>query len=91
MKHYITFEEFSKMIQGLYGETALKCETADGTVEHIRFRSVYFFYRVILYTYPFTNDVGLIQEDEEEGWEKPVREVWYDITEQCGWRPFVSV
>ena len=91
MKHYLTEEEFSQKLLNLYGEISIDCDTDDATVEHVRFRAVHFFNRVILYTYPFTNDIGLIQEDEEDGWTLPLHEVWMDITDQCGWRPFVNV
>lgn len=92
MKHYLTEQEFTQKLQNIpYGEINFDCETDDGSIEHIRFRVDYFFFRIILYSYPFTNDIGLIQEDEEDGWSQPLHEVWMDITDQCGWRPFVNV
>jgi len=90
MKHFITEQEFKSILMHLReGEVSIMCET-DAEDEEIRFRAVKFFYKVILYSYPFTNDIGLIQEDEE-GWDAPLHEVWYDITEQCGFKPFYKL
>ena len=90
MKHYLTEQEFKDRLLRLNdGEIDICCESDNGT-EHIRFRATTFFYKVILYSYPFTNDIGLIQENEE-GWDEPLHEVWYDITEQCGYKPFYEL
>lgn len=78
------------MLLDLQGETTLECEADDGSVSYVHFRSVYFFQPVILYTYPYTDNIGIIQEDNEEEWSLPIHEVWMDITDQCGWRPFIT-
>lgn len=94
MRHYLTEQEFAQTLlhitQFTDGEIDIDCETDDGKVEHIRFRATCFFFPIILYSLPFTNDIGLIQEDDE-GWDQPLHEVWMDITDQCGWRPFINV
>lgn len=45
-------------------------------------------YPCIIYNQPMTLDVGVIQEDIDDGWENSIHEVWNDITEMCGFRPF---
>lgn len=93
MRHYLTEQEFYGILTDLEnGEVNIDCETSDGRIEHLRFRALVFFYKVILYSFPMTRDIGLIQEDADEpdGWNGPAHEVWQDMTDVCGWKPFIE-
>ena len=50
-----------------------------------------FRYKVILYTYPKTwADVGMIQEDIDNGWDEAIHDVWVDITQTCEYTLFTE-
>lgn len=94
MRHYLTYEEFYEyVLRERVGdpEFSLMCEHENGGDDVIRFRDDWFQCRIILYTIPCTLDVGIIQEDSQDGWENTMREVWEDITEMCGWKPYIDV
>lgn len=95
MKHYLTRKELEKILLGMkeneeieiYSESEFdeKC----GSYNIVLFRMVFFHgYKVFLYDYPSTNDVGLIQEDETYGWDT-INDV-YDDFNACGLRLFVN-
>ena len=92
MKHYLTFEEFEEFVlrerEGAARHFVLDCEDDEGYRHTIVFRDDWFQCRIILYTLPNTLDIGIIQEDIDNGWEENIKDVWCDITQTCGWRPY---
>ena len=95
MKHYLSYEEFEEFVlrerEGAARHFILDCEDVEGFRRTIVFRDDWFQCRIILYTYPQTLDVGIIQEDIDNGWDEAIRDVWYDITQTCGWKPYFLV
>lgn len=95
MKCYITEEQFTGTLVTLKANRKwrMKCE-CDGEERTIIFEKHLYEvengqkYPCILYNLPMTLDVGVIQEDMDDGWENNIHEVWLDITEQCGFRPY---
>lgn len=95
MKCYITEEQFTGTLLTLEANRKwrMKCESDGGKRTIIFEKHLYEIehgdkYPCILYNLPMTLDVGVIQEDMDDGWENNIHEVWLDITEQCGFRPF---
>lgn len=94
MKHYLSYEEFEEFVLREHvgdPEFTLPCENDHGENDAIRFRDDFFIYRIILYTLPNCLDIGIIQEDIDNGWEDNIKDVWYDITQTCGWKPYFLV
>lgn len=94
MRHYLNYEEFKEFVlRERVGEDefSLFCEDNYGDTEVIRFRDYFFIYRIILYTLPNCLDIGIIQEDIDNGWDEAIRDVLYDITQTCGWKPYFLV
>lgn len=104
MRHYINYEEFyDKLVNHLpVDETwKLKCEDNDDPdddnciytlvfAKHQYEAENGFMYDFIVYSYPFTLDAGLIQEDIDYGWRNGIIEVWNDIIEMCNLKPFIE-
>lgn len=95
MRHYLTEKEFADFVLrerlGCCYEFTLLCEDNCGEVQTMRFRDDWFVWRIILYTYPNSSDIGVIQEDIDNGWDDAVHDVWVDITVTCEWRPFFEI
>ena len=90
MKHYLTEQEFKETLLKMEipnSEISIAGEYENGEITHIRFRCVFFFYKIYLYTYPMTNDIGMIQEDIDNGWDETIHNVFSDF-EDCGIRLF---
>ena len=94
MKHFLTEQEFKEFIlkpRTNGAEFNLACQDTLGDTECITFRAEWFICRCFLYSIPQTLDVGLIQEDIDNGWDEAIHDVWIDITSTCGWKPFFKV
>lgn len=94
MRHYLTEQEFKEFLlkerrDGQRFEIA--AEDDHGDTSTITFIEKFFFSRIFLYTLPLCFDVGVIQEDIDDGWDTPIHDVWLDITSTCGWKPFITV
>ena len=94
MKHFISEEEFKSMLLNIKEghKLAIKYVDSDGDLGALIFYCIVpFRYKVILYTYPQTSaDVGMIQEDIDNGWDEAIHDVWTDITDTCGYRLFTE-
>lgn len=104
MRHYINHDEFyDKLVNHLPADETwrLKCEDNDNPKDDdMNYTIVFakhqyeaengFMYDFIVYSYSFTLDAGLIQEDIENGWHENMIDVWNDITETCNLKPFIE-
>lgn len=94
MRHHITEEEFKSMLLNLKEGERLCIKYVDncGNEDALEFLSLFpFRYEIILYTYPQTSaDVGMIQEDIDNGWDEAIHDVWTDITDTCGYILFTE-
>lgn len=94
MKHFISEEEFKSMLLNIEEghKLAIKYVDNDGDLGALIFYCIVpFRYKVILYTYPQTwADVGMIQEDIDNGWDEAIHDVWTDITDTCGYTLFTE-
>lgn len=94
MEKYLTFDEFKERVINLpENETwCMWCEGGDVTTTLFFTKYTYescsgFQFPFVVYSYPMTINAGFIQEDEEDGWDKNLLEVWNDITDSCGLKP----
>ena len=95
MKKYISEQVFARTLVTLGTNKVwrMKCE-CDGEDRTVIFKKHLYEvedgskYPCILYNLPMTLDVGVIQEDLDDGWKNNIHEVWLDITEQCGFKPY---